>query len=93
MNVDLGVDEVALEPHPGWFVVFQRLMKLRVIVLLQVTAICAILVHDLIAVTDRTWMDTLVTIGITVVGGTLSAGGSNAINMWYDADIGDCKRV
>ena len=38
MNVDLGVDEVALEPHPGWFVVFQRLMKLRVIVLLQVTA-------------------------------------------------------
>ena len=24
---------------------------------------------------------------ITVVGGTLSAGGSNAINMWFDADI------
>ena len=60
--MDLGVDEVAREPHPGWFVVFQRLMKLRVIVLLQVTAICAILVHDLIAATDRTWMDTLVTI-------------------------------
>ena len=90
--MDLGVDEVAWEPHPGWFVVFQRLMKLRVIVLLQVTAICAILVHDLIAVTDRTWMDTLVTIGITVVGGTLSAGGSNAINMWYDADIDPLMR-
>jgi protoheme IX farnesyltransferase len=24
---------------------------------------------------------------VTLVGGTLSAGGSNAINMWYDADI------
>ena len=90
--MDLGSDEVAWEPHPGWFVVFQRLMKLRVIVLLQVTAICAILVHDLIAVTDRTWMDTLVTIGITVVGGTLSAGGSNAINMLYDADIDPLMR-
>ena len=80
MSVDLGVDEVAVEPHPGWLVVFQRLMKLRVIVLLQVTAICAILVHDLITPSDRTWMDTLFTIGITVIGGTLSAGGSNAIN-------------
>jgi protoheme IX farnesyltransferase len=32
-------------------------------------------------------MDTVQTIIITVVAGTLSAGGSNAINMWYDADI------
>ena len=35
--------------HPGWFSVFLQLMKLRVIVLLQITAICAILVHDLLS--------------------------------------------
>lgn len=79
-------------PHPGMISVFLQLMKLRVIVLLQVTAVCAILVHDLLArhdllSIDRTWMDTLQTIVITVIAGTLSAGGSNAINMWYDADI------
>ena len=78
--------------HPGWIKVFVRLMKLRVIVLLQITAICAILVHDLLARhdlidIDRSWGDTLAASLITVVGGTLSAGGSNAINMWFDADI------
>ncbi len=69
-----------------------KLMKLRVIILLQITAMCAILVHDLLArhgliEIERTWYDTLFTIIITIVGGTLSAGGSNAINMWYDSDI------
>ena len=78
--------------HPGWFSVFVQLMKLRVIVLLQITAICAILVHDLLSRNDlidveRSWGDTAYTIIITVLGGTLSAGGSNAINMWYDSDI------
>lgn len=79
-------------PHPGWPKVFVRLMKLRVIVLLQITAICAILVHDLLSRhglidVTRSWSDTLYASVITVVGGTLSAGGSNAINMWFDADI------
>lgn len=68
------------------------LMKLRVVVLLQVTAVCAILVHDLLVrygsvAGDRSWLDTVTALSITLVGGTLSAGGSNAINMWYDADI------
>ena len=68
------------------------LMKLRVVVLLQITAVCAILVHDLLVryesiAGDRSWLDTLTAVAITVVGGTLSAGGSNAINMWFDADI------
>ena len=68
------------------------LMKLRVVVLLQITAICAILVHDLLVrygsiAGDRSWLDTATAVAITLVGGTLSAGGSNAINMWYDADI------
>ncbi len=80
------------DSHPGWLSVFIQLMKLRVIILLQITAICAILVHDLLSRhglidLDRSWSDTAYTIFITVIGGTLSAGGSNAINMWYDSDI------
>ena len=79
-------------PHPGTLTVMMQLMKLRVIVLLQITALCAILVHDSLARhglldVERTWEQTLWVSLITVVGGTLSAGGSNAINMWYDADI------
>ena len=78
--------------HPGWLSVFLQLMKLRVIVLLQITAVCAILVHDLLSrhgllEIERTWADTGFTIIITIIGGTLSAGGSNSINMWYDSDI------
>ena len=69
-----------------------ELMKLRVIVLLQITAICAILIHNALVRNEvidgsRTWLDTLFAICLTLLGGTLSAGGSNAINMWYDADI------
>jgi len=78
--------------HPGWLSVFIKLMKLRVIILLQITALCAILVHDMLARHDlidveRTWKDTLYASIITMIGGTLSAGGSNSINMWFDADI------
>ncbi|MBJ24458.1 MAG: protoheme IX farnesyltransferase [Euryarchaeota archaeon] len=78
--------------QPNLFSILIKLMKLRVIVLLQITAICAILVHDLISrhgliSIERTWGDTFFTIIITLFGGTLSAGGSNAINMWYDSDI------
>jgi len=70
------------------------LMKLRVVVLLQITAVCAILTHDLLLrhgvlgdLPLRSWLDTAKAVALTVVAGTLSAGGSNAINMWYDADI------
>ena len=53
-----------------------QLMKLRVIVLLQITALCAILVHDTFArygVMDieRTWSQTLWVSLITVVVGPL----------------------
>jgi len=64
------------------------LLKLRVVVLLQVTAIAAILAHDL---TDRqllrTWADTLETALVVLLGGSMASGGSMAINMWYDRDI------
>ncbi|HJM55280.1 MAG TPA: hypothetical protein QGI72_03440, partial [Poseidonia sp.] len=52
-------------PYPGLLKVMTQLMKIRVIVLLQITAICAILVHDSLArydiiAVERTWSDTLI---------------------------------
>jgi len=56
-----------------------------VVVLLQITALCAVLVHD--RMEEQVGMDTAYTMLIVFVGGYLSAGGANAINMWYDRDI------
>ena len=75
-----------MNDHPSLFRIYLQLMKLRVVVLLQITAICAILAHDLMvrsdAITgDRTWLETLEACLVTLLGGTLAAGGSNAINM------------
>jgi len=56
-----------------------------VVVLLQITALCAVLVHD--RMEGQVGMDTAYTMLIVFVGGYLSAGGANAINMWYDRDI------
>jgi protoheme IX farnesyltransferase len=81
-----------IKPPPLPFI-WLRLMKVRVIVLLQITAICAVLIHDLLdrkGIIDgggRSWLDTLQTSFWVFLGGTLSAGGANAINMWYDEDI------
>ena len=55
------------------------------VVLLQITALCAVLVHD--RMEGQVGMDTAYTMLIVFVGGYLSAGGANAINMWYDRDI------
>lgn len=80
------------DSKPNLLTIYFQLMKLRVVILLQITAVCAILAHDLMvrsgALTgERTWMDTLLAISVTILGGTLAAGGSNAINMVYDRDI------
>jgi len=61
------------------------LTKPRVVVLLQITALCAVLVHDRLY--EHLSTDTANTMLIVFVGGYLSAGGANAINMWYDRDI------
>ena len=81
-----------MNDKPGLFTIYLQLMKLRVVVLLQITAICAIIAHDLMVRSDaisgdRTWFDTLQACLVTLLGGTLAAGGSNAINMVYDRDI------
>ena len=69
---------------------YVALMKPRVLVLLQITALCAVLIHD-----AQIWRETgewnLLHTGqvmiVVIVGGMLTAGGANAINMWYDRDI------
>ena len=62
------------------------LTKPRVVVLLQITAMCAILSHDLIK-NEKLGLDTLEVMIIVFIGGYLTAGGANCINMWYDRDI------
>ena len=81
-----------MSDKPGIITIYLQLMKLRVVILLQVTAICAIIAHDLMVRSeaingDRTWIDTLEACVVTLVGGTLAAGGSNAINMVYDLSL------
>jgi len=74
---------------------FIDLMKPGVISLLQVTAMCAILAHDLIEWRAGRGFDAAVsatTCAIVFVGGLLTAGGANAINMWYDRDIDPIMR-
>ena len=62
------------------------LTKPRVVVLLQITAMCAILSHDLIK-NEKLGIHTLEVMIIVFIGGYLTAGGANCINMWYDRDI------
>ena len=62
------------------------LTKPRVVVLLQITAMCAILSHDLIELRTVN-INTLENMIIVFIGGYLTAGGANCINMWYDRDI------
>ena len=61
------------------------LTKPRVVVLLQITALCSVLVHDQLG--GGLDANTARTVLVVFVGGYLSAGGANAINMWYDRDI------
>ena len=70
----------------AWF----TLTKPGVVVLLQITALCAVLSHDLLEASgfsDMDWEESISTMAIVFVGGYLTAGGANAINMWYDRDI------
>ena len=71
-----------------WF----QLMKPGVLALLQVTAMCTILIHDLIAWNaagrlDFDFLNTLETMAIVFVGGYLTAGGAHTFNNVLDRDI------
>ncbi len=66
------------------------LTKPRVVILLQITAICAVFVHD--SQDGGISEGSAETMLIVLVGGYLTAGGANAINMWYDRDIDPMMR-
>jgi len=61
------------------------LTKPRIIVLLLITTVPAMVVAE------RGWPSTWLVLA-TLIGGTLSAGGANAINCWYDRDIDGVMR-
>ncbi len=85
----MGETEVAEKATlSDWF----QLMKPGVLSLLQVTAMCAILVHDLIQwnIAGRVNFDiqkTAETMAIVFVGGYLTAGGAHTFNNVLDRDI------
>ncbi len=77
------------QTRPSLLKIYWILMKPRVVVLLQATAICGVLVYDLREGYDngRTILDSILTSLIVLLGGSLASGGSMAINMWYERDI------
>ncbi len=62
------------------------LTKPGVVILLQITGICSVMAHDLLEIGGLTG-STARTISVILIGGYLTAGGANSINMWYDRDI------
>lgn len=78
------------EPETRGIRAYVALMKPRVLILLQITALCAVLIHDALQWRISGEWDILRTGQVmfaVVIGGTLTAGGANSINMWYDRDI------
>ena len=69
---------------------FFSLTKPRVVILLQITAICAVFVHD--SLEGGLSEGSAETMLVVLIGGYLTAGGANAINMWYDRDIDPMMR-
>ncbi|OIR23294.1 MAG: protoheme IX farnesyltransferase [Marine Group III euryarchaeote CG-Epi3] len=74
---------------PSLLKIYWILMKPRVVFLLQVTALCGIFTYDFREGYDsgRTYIDSLETSIIVLLGGTMASGGSMAVNMWYERDI------
>ena len=80
----------AMKESGGGVKAWLTLTKPGVVVLLQITALCAVLSHDLLEASgfsEMDWNESVRTMAIVFVGGYLTAGGANAINMWYDRDI------
>ena len=71
------------------------LTKPKVVVLLQITALCSVLSHDLLEQYNFSFqqvIETSMKMLVVFIGGYLTAGGANAINMWYDRDIDPIMR-
>lgn len=67
---------------PGFFALYVALMKPKIISLLLITTVGAMMVA-------AGGMPPLTLLFWTIVGGTLSAGGANALNHYFDRDIDD----
>jgi protoheme IX farnesyltransferase len=82
MTVAVGLETAAVEPRALRAVArdYVSLTKPRIIVLLEVTALAAMVMAA------RGWPGTWLVL-VTLAGGALAAGGANTINMWYDRDI------
>lgn len=68
------------KPQTKW-ADFKVLMKFRIISLLLLTTLIPMYLAN-----NGNWPSLWVVL-LTMLGGTLAAGGANAINMWYDRDI------
>ena len=77
------------ENRPSLLKVYTILMKPRVVLLLQATAICGVLTYDFKEGYElgREYTDSLRSSMIVLLGGSLASGGSMAINMWYERDL------
>ena len=73
------------EPVRARLADYLALTKPRIIVLLEVTALAAMVMAA------HGWPSTL-TVVLTLTGGALAAGGANTINMWFDRDIDKTMR-
>ncbi len=79
----MSVDTFAITSRPLWLATIRNyvaLTKPGIIALLLVTTVPAMMVAD------RGWPGTWLVLA-TLIGGTLSAGGANTLNCWYDRDI------
>ena len=64
----------------GSFSDYLSLMKPKVVVLLQITAICSVIVHEMLDSSLN--LNSMYSMVVVLIGGFLTAGGANAINMW-----------
>ena len=83
-----ATESMAKATFSDWF----QMMKPGVLSLLQITAMCTILIHDLIVwnAAGRTGfnlLDTMETMAIVFVGGYLTAGGAHSFNNVLDRDL------
>ena len=75
---------------PSLLLVYWRLLKPRVVMLLQITAVCGVIIYNLMneTVTDKDDIIRILNQSLVVlIGGTLTGGGAGTINMWYERDI------
>jgi protoheme IX farnesyltransferase len=92
----MGEDDSVVTADEATVSDWLHLMKPGVLLLLQITAMCAILIHDLIEVraaelagldASLDWMATGRVMLIVAIGGFLTAGGAHTINNVLDRDI------